>query len=104
MVSASRGTTHASSPGRRCLSGDKRELAKRIHGHKRWPFRVLLLLAADSGERFLQIRVEARGISKRRVEYRFHIGSHSEVGIRRKFAAARFTGSDFQRRAQKFTL
>jgi hypothetical protein len=75
----------ASSPGRRCLSGDRRDLGERVR-RLHCPLRVFQMVAADSCERFPQVCVEARGILKRRVENGFHLTSHNFVGANRKFA------------------
>jgi len=60
------------------------------------------MVAPDSCERFVQIRVEARGVSKRRVENRFHMASDKLVGRNRKLAA-RFSRNTLHSGVEKLT-
>ena len=49
-------------------------------------FRIFPMLAANSGERLLEVRIEARNISKRGVENGFHGASQNLVGSSRTSA------------------
>lgn len=71
----SRGEIRVASPACSCLSGNRRDLGERVYGRPR-PFRYFLaiIVTSDSCERFSQVRVDARSISKRRVENRSHVG------------------------------
>src|SRR4029453_3177801 len=84
-ASTRRRATQASSPARRRLLDDRRYFGERATRRQRCILRVLLPVAADPCECSLQVRVEACGISKGRVEDRLHEASYSLVGIHRKF-------------------
>lgn len=64
------------SPTCRRLSDDRRNIAQRARSRLRYLFGFQLIIALEPCECFPQVRVEARGISKRRIENRFHITSH----------------------------
>jgi len=69
------------SSARRRLSDDRRDLDDGLSRCLFRLFRAFVALALDSGECSLQVRVEARGISERGVENRFHEASQSGGAI-----------------------
>jgi len=59
-----------------CLSCNRRNIAKPGHWRRSSSFRCLAIAASDSCERSFQIRVETRGVAKRRIEDCLHGLSH----------------------------
>ncbi len=91
--------TRASLPVCHRLSDERRDLGECVHWRPRRRWRNHTIGADDSCKGLAQVSVEARGVSKRRIENRFHAPSQNFAGTKRRFADM-FAGNTFQPAAE----